>query len=87
MEKAEVQTILELAKQMFMEDAPKAAAAAPEANTAKCPGNTVHRCPPDNGCAVPLLALYFVFSDCVVINNGACPQWDFCGNAVACARK
>lgn len=78
MERAEIQTVLELAKQMFMEDAPKAHAAAvarPEPCEPKCGGSNSHT---NNGCSVPLLAVYFVFTDCVVINNGACPEWEFC---------
>ncbi len=83
MDKAEVQAVLELAKQMFMEEAPKAAApevavSAPEVALARrCGTNHVER-----ACSVPLLAVYFVFTDCVVINNGACPEWNFCGALV-----
>lgn len=36
--------------------------------------------PPVNldGCKVPSKVIYLVFSNCTVVNNGACPEWDFC---------
>lgn len=29
-------------------------------------------------CVVPKLALFVIFAKCVTINNGACPDWEFC---------
>jgi hypothetical protein len=29
-------------------------------------------------CETPGVAAYFIWTECVVINNGACPDWDFC---------
>lgn len=29
-------------------------------------------------CETPFLALYFIWTDCVTVNNGACPEWEFC---------
>jgi hypothetical protein len=33
---------------------------------------------PPKKCTVPQLALYIIFTQCLTINNGACPDWDFC---------
>ena len=29
-------------------------------------------------CCCPTFIEYYVVTDCVTINNGACPTWDFC---------
>ncbi|MBE0465609.1 MAG: hypothetical protein IBX71_00035 [Candidatus Desulforudis sp.] len=31
-----------------------------------------------NKCVAPLKVIYVLLSNCVTINNGACPDWDFC---------
>lgn len=78
MEKSEVRAVLELAKQMFMEDAAKSVAGAePEAVRVPCGKNRGNN-QQNQECDAPFLVLYFVFTDCVTINNGACPQWEFC---------
>lgn len=38
-------------------------------------------------CEVPRLVLHVIFTDCVVINNGACPQWEFCGNTITATQS
>ncbi|MEW6541670.1 MAG: hypothetical protein AB1402_08670 [Bacillota bacterium] len=35
-----------------------------------------------SGCKAPLKVIYLVFANCVTINNGACPDWDFCDPVV-----
>jgi|GEM_PF-1539208 len=37
--------------------------------------------PVDGNCVAPQLALYFIWTECLVINNGACPDWRFCDRA------
>jgi hypothetical protein len=32
----------------------------------------------DGDCVAPNCIMYFVFSNCVTINNGACEDWEFC---------
>lgn len=32
-------------------------------------------------CCCPLFNVYVIFTNCLTINNGACPTWDFCGPA------
>jgi len=46
--------------------------AAPDAPVSGCGG------PPAAGCSVPQRVVYVIFSRCVTINNGACPDWEFC---------
>ena len=29
-------------------------------------------------CAAPEIVLYFIWTKCLTINNGACPTWSFC---------
>ncbi|MBE0465610.1 MAG: hypothetical protein IBX71_00040 [Candidatus Desulforudis sp.] len=29
-------------------------------------------------CKTPLKVIYIILTNCVTINNGACPDWDFC---------
>ncbi|MEW6457695.1 MAG: hypothetical protein AB1441_01305 [Bacillota bacterium] len=29
-------------------------------------------------CKAPFKVILLVFTNCLVINNGACPEWDFC---------
>lgn len=31
-----------------------------------------------NDCCCPLFNVYVIFAECLTINNGACPDWDFC---------
>jgi len=35
-------------------------------------------CPSKTECCCPGVVLYFIFTNCVTINNGACPDWVFC---------
>lgn len=36
-------------------------------------------------CQAPSKVVFLVFTNCLVINNGACPEWDFCDPL--CAKK
>lgn len=29
-------------------------------------------------CKAPFKVVYVIFTNCTTINNGACPDWDFC---------
>jgi hypothetical protein len=29
-------------------------------------------------CCCPKFVIYLIWTNCVTINNGACPDWDFC---------
>lgn len=33
-------------------------------------------------CIAPFKVIYIIFSNCTTINNGACPEWDFCDPVV-----
>lgn len=35
---------------------------------------------PKAKCEVPRIALFIIFTKCLTINNGACPEWDFCND-------
>jgi|Deesub1362A_J573_1020465.scaffolds.fasta_scaffold00112_25 hypothetical protein len=30
------------------------------------------------GCKAPFKIIYIILSNCTTVNNGACPDWDFC---------
>ena len=34
----------------------------------------------EDECAAPDKVFYFIFCNCVTINNGACEDWEFCNN-------
>jgi hypothetical protein len=36
------------------------------------------RCSEEGGCSAPENVFYFVFCNCVTINNGCCEDWEFC---------
>jgi hypothetical protein len=33
-------------------------------------------------CCCPLFNVYVIFTNCLTINNGSCPDWDFCDPAL-----
>jgi hypothetical protein len=70
-----LEAILEIVKDAF----PNAEIAA----RGGCGGDGYGKVPPPPNavaCSVPALALYVIFTDCLVINNGACPTWRFCND-------
>jgi hypothetical protein len=36
------------------------------------------KCGSQTGCCCPNIVVYLIWTNCVTINNGACPDWDFC---------
>ncbi|MEX0974629.1 MAG: hypothetical protein WD024_04650 [Bacillota bacterium] len=38
------------------------------------------RCGEEDECAAPEKVFYFIFCNCVTINNGACEDWEFCNS-------
>ncbi|MGI6164018.1 MAG: hypothetical protein ACOYEQ_08865 [Bacillota bacterium] len=36
------------------------------------------RCNPNGECCCPGKVVYVIFTNCLTINNGACPDWEFC---------
>lgn len=42
------------------------------------------RCGEEGGCSAPENVFYFVFCNCVTINNGACEDWEFCNSNNPC---
>ncbi len=36
------------------------------------------RCGPNDDCCCPDRVIYVIFTRCLTINNGACPDWEFC---------
>jgi|GEM_PF-1250861 len=40
--------------------------------------NTNTNCDDEEECVAPKLVLYFIWAQCLTINNGACPDWTFC---------
>lgn len=37
--------------------------------------------PPASECCCPQKVIYLIFTECVTINNGACPDWAICGDS------
>ena len=46
----------------------------------RCKEERKHHDHDDVDCVAPDRVLYFIFCNCVTINNGACEDWEFCDN-------
>ncbi|MDP2870945.1 MAG: hypothetical protein Q8P31_00140 [Bacillota bacterium] len=69
--KAILEAVTEALRGLQTDDEPEVNAAVAEVEYGS------HRKTKDK-CEVPRLVLYFIFTECVTINNGACPDWEFC---------